>query len=143
MRIRPIGVDERRWGGKFSCEPASKGPGEKVKEADKESLKEETTSSKEETTSHLLLLAPSLPLPLGAVQDDQPITDRSQGSSLRVITSQLLGHLCTISLPSLAQVGSASKYLFRIIEVPPQITFDVIVAEISNLEIVNRSRASL
>ena len=94
-----------------TCEPASKGPGEKVKEADKESLKEETTSSKEETTSHLLLLAPSLPLPLGAVQDDQPITDRSQGSSLRVITSQLLGHLCIISLPSLAQVGSASKYI--------------------------------
>ena len=95
-----------------TCEPASKGPGEKVKEADKESLKEETTSSKEETTSHLLLLAPSLLLPLlGADQDDQRITDRSQGSSLRVITSQLLGHLCTISLPSLAQVGSASKYL--------------------------------
>ena len=46
-----------------TCEPASKGPGEKVKEADKESLKEETTSSKEETTSHLLLLAPSLPPP--------------------------------------------------------------------------------
>ena len=94
-----------------TCEPASKGPGEKVKEADKESLKEETTSSKEETTSHLLLLAPSLPLPLGADQDDQPITDRSRGSSLRVITSQLLGHLRSISLLSLAQVESGLKYL--------------------------------
>ena len=63
-----------------TCQPTTNRARDKVKEADKEDA------------AHILLL----PLLLADQddqddQDDRPITDRSQGSSLRV-TSQILDH---------------------------------------------------
>ena len=78
--------------GDKTCQPATNGASDKMKEADEKSSKEDAT--------HLLVLL--LHPFLLTDQDDRliVITDRSQGSSLRV-TSQLLGHLGLAShLPS-------------------------------------------
>ena len=93
--------------GEKTCQPATNGAGDKMKEANEKSSKEDVT--------HLLLLLLLHLLLLLTDQDDRliVITDRSQGSSLRV-TSQLLGHLGLAShLPSFwgDQVESGRKHL--------------------------------